>query len=94
MNFIDMLVDAYNKPPKKYFDYDKGQNVRILKSLTVDTHYITDLLGQIGIVEDRYVTGIHKENKYVVRFRNGRLETFDETELDQRYIKRKTSDPT
>jgi len=88
MNFMDKLTQIYSEPPRKDFDYLIGQKVRILKTLTIDTHAIKDLLGTNGAVAERYTTGLRKDNKYVVVFPNGRKETFDEEELDKRLIKK------
>ena len=88
MNLFEKLEAIYNEPPKKDFDYNMHQTVRVLYSLEFDTYHIKDLLGATGQVVDRYTTDLHKDNKYEVQFPNGRIETFDETELDRRYCKR------
>jgi len=88
MNLMDKLAQIYSEPPRKDFDYLIGQKVRVLKTLTVDTHAIECLLGKNGAVAERYTTGLHKDNKYIVVFPNGRKETFDEEELDKRLIRR------
>lgn len=84
MSVIDTLVNVYNEHPKKDFDFELGQSVRVLQSLTVNVHAIMDRLGTYGTIVNRYTTGLHKDNKYELKFEDGRIETFDETELDGR----------
>lgn len=88
MSLAETMLEVYQQLAKKEFDFSLGQTVRVLKSLDIDTYYIQDLLGAEGRVERRYTTGLHKDNKYDVRFANGRIETFDESELDRRYAKK------
>lgn len=88
MNLIDKLNEIYCEPPFKDFDYNIDQTVRVLKNLEINVHAIGHLLGKKGIVVERYITGLHKENKYVVRFPEGQKETFDEEELDKRFARR------
>lgn len=87
-DFAETMLEVYQQPAKKDFDFRLGQTVRVRKSLDIDTYYIRNLLGAKGTVERRYTTGLHKENKYEIKFENGRIETFDESELDGRYAKK------
>lgn len=89
MDIVEKMKELYARPAQKEFDYEIGQTVRIIKSIETDTYYIQDLLGQKGKIVNRYVTSLYKENKYDVQFDKGRIEPFDESELDARYKKRK-----
>lgn len=90
MDLTEKLIAAYQLHSQNKFAFYVGQTVRVLKSLDVDTYYIQELLGSRGIVVKRFTTGIHKDNKYEVKFANGRIELFDESELDHRFAKAST----
>ncbi|OPH61872.1 hypothetical protein BC351_01120 [Paenibacillus ferrarius] len=69
--------------------FKEGQTVRLLKNLDVNVHAILHLLGQKGVVEQRYRNMMHRTNWYNVRFPSGEIEPFEEDELDSRFKKRK-----
>jgi len=89
VNIIERLIEVFNEPYDENFNYNVGQSVRVLRNLEVNVHAIRHLLGTKGTVIDRYTTALRKENKYIVKFPKGDTETFDEDELDKRFIRRK-----
>lgn len=69
------------------FAFELGQDVRVLKNLDVDVSSIKHLLGQKGIIKNRYMKR-NNDPWYDVEFSNKQVEPFEEDELDFRYIKK------
>jgi hypothetical protein len=64
--------------------YKVGQTVRIRSTLECNTRAILDILGRVGVVERITFGSIVKRVMYDVHV-GGRVEPFEECELDRRY---------
>lgn len=89
---FDFLVAAYQRPDPHPYLYQKGQWVRVLKSVTDDGQTPREWAGALAIVEHRKTTGLHKDHIYLLANpRTGQRDEFREEELDRRYVLRRPS---
>ena len=101
MNIAQSLVDQINKTLAENKEksknttsaWCKGDKVRVLKSIHINTHTIQDYLGQICIVESVILNNIFQGTPcytYWLRLGNN-IEPFEEWELDYRFKSLKTN---
>jgi len=88
----DMLVRAYSRP-KPTSRWQVGQRVRVRKTLTCNTYEVLELLGAIGVVQSIDISGFSHRIFYNIEFPNGRVEPFEECELDRRFVHGTESTP-
>jgi hypothetical protein len=86
-NKIESLLIS-KKEDKVDYLYEENQNVKVLKSLSINVGSIKHLLGTKGIVKNRYTKFFNNEKWYNVGFPGGDIEPFEECELDKRLSKK------